>query len=55
MKENEMSNIDEFKENKIILKKITNIMYFDYNFTQKEIADLTNVNRTKINRILNEK
>lgn len=54
MKENNIENIDDIKDNIKYLKKIIRIMCVDYRFNKSEIANLLKLNRTKIYRILNE-
>lgn len=51
---NDLNSIEEIINNKKCLRELASIMYIEYNFTQKEIADLLGVNRLKIHRILNE-
>ena len=42
----------EIRDNGEMLKEIATILHFEYNITQKEIAEIIGVNRLKIHRIL---
>ncbi len=52
--ENNIKDVKDITKDKKHLKEISTIMYIEYNFTQKEIAEMLGVNRLKIHRILNE-
>lgn len=54
IKENNIS-FNELQYNKIYLKKIVEILYLDYNVMQKEIAELLEINVSKIRRLINNK
>ena len=51
---NKINDKEEIRDNKQYLKQISTIMYVEYNFKQKEIAEFLGVSKLKINRILNE-
>lgn len=55
MEKNHINNKEEIKNKEDYIMQLATIMYIDYDFTQKEIAELLEVNRLKINRILNKK
>ncbi|MBP3502951.1 MAG: transposase [Clostridia bacterium] len=53
-KKNNIIDIKELIDNKQKLKKLSTIMYIEYNYTQKEIAELLGINRLRVHRILHE-
>lgn len=53
LRDNNLRNIEEIKNNKYLLKELLTIMYIDHNFMQKEIAEFLGINRLKVHRLLN--
>lgn len=51
-KEKNIGNMNELRSDKSNLKEIAIIMNKDYNFTQKEIAEVIGISRLKIHRII---
>ena len=51
-KEKNIENINELRYDKNNLKEISTIMNKEYNFTQKEIAEVIGISRLKIHRII---
>ena len=54
LKKKNINNLNEIINNIEYLKDLSNLMYIEYNFTQKEIAELLGINRLKIHRLLHE-
>ena len=52
-REKGIKNIKDIVNEKNYLKEISTLLYVEYNFTQKEIAEMLCLNRLKIHRILN--
>ena len=47
--------LNEIKDNRDILKEISYILNYEYNVNQKKIAEIFEVSKVKINRLLNQK
>ncbi len=54
LKENKIKHIDQIVNNKKYLKKLSNIMYIENGFTQKEIGEILGISRLRIHRIIHE-
>lgn len=47
--------LNELKDNRDMLKEISYILNYEYNVSQKKIAEIFEVSKVKINRLLNQK
>lgn len=54
LEKHNINSLNDILCNKKYLKELINIMYIEYNFTQKEIAEIFGVNRLKIHRLIHE-
>ena len=54
LKKKSIENIDEIRKNQQYLKELIILLYIEDTFTQKEIAEILEINRLRIHRILHE-